>query len=58
MRCEGGLRTYVDEVSVVTLFEVVQHGGVVEVGEGRHVVALLELWRVNLLKQLLLQDAL
>lgn len=43
-------RTYVDEVNVVSLFEVVQHRSVVEVGERSHVLALLELWRVHLLQ--------
>lgn len=51
-------RTYVDEVTVVALFQVVQHRRVVEVGEGGHVLALFELGRIDLLQELLLEGAL
>lgn len=51
-------RTYVDEVAVVSLFQVVQHRRVVEVGERGHVLALFELGRIDLLQELLLEGAL
>ena len=46
---------YVDEQGGVSRAEVVQHGGVVEEGQVGHVLGLLELGRIHLQHQLLLQ---
>ena len=46
--------THIDELDEVALLEVVEHGGVVEVGQVGHVLALLILGRVHLLHLLLL----
>ena len=40
--------TYVDKFAVVSIFQVPENGGVVEIGEAGHVVAFLELRRVHL----------
>ena len=44
-----GIRTHVDEAGVVSLPEVVQHAGLVEVCETSHVLNLLKLGRIHLL---------
>ena len=44
-----GIRTHVDEAGVVSLPEVVQHAGLVEVRETSHVLDLLKLGRIHLL---------
>ena len=43
------LLTYVDEAGVVTLAQVVENAGLVEVGQPRHVLKFLKLGRVHLL---------
>jgi hypothetical protein len=40
--------TYVDELAAVPVLQVPQDGGVVEVGEARHVFAFFKLWRIHL----------
>ena len=40
--------TSVDQLGLVTPLQVVEDGGVVEVGQVDHVVAFLKLWRVDL----------
>ena len=50
--------TYVDEVGIVTGFEVVKDGGLVKVGKVAHVLALFKFWRVHLLHLILLENAL
>ena len=44
-----GIRTHVDEAGVVSLPEVVQHAGLVEVRETSHGLDLLKLGRIHLL---------
>jgi len=51
-------QTYVDELSVVTLLEIVQDRGVVKVCQVGHILSLLILGRVHLLQQVLLQGLL
>lgn len=41
-------RTHIDEAGVVTLLQVVQNTGLIEVSQRGHVLNLLELWRVHL----------
>jgi hypothetical protein len=51
-------KTYVDESAVVSIFQVPEDGGIVEIGEAGHVLAFLELWRVHLRHLLLLEHLL
>ena len=41
--------THIDQAGVVSLLEIVQDTGLIEVGEACHVLNLLKLWRVHLL---------
>lgn len=51
----GPVRTYVDQLVVVSLFQVVQYRGVVQVGQVRHVLGFLILGRVHLAHLFLLK---
>lgn len=51
----GVAESYVDELVVVTLLEIVKDGGVVEVGQVGHVLGFLILGRVHLLQLVLLE---
>lgn len=50
--------TYVDELSNVSFAQVVQHRSVVQVCQVGHILALLVLWWIQLLQQILLDRAL
>jgi hypothetical protein len=41
--------TYVDEFSLVASLEVVEHGGLVQISQVRHVLTLLELRWIHLI---------
>ena len=51
-------RSYIDEFMKISRMEVVKNGGLVEIGQVGHVLALRKLRRVNLLNLILLQDPL
>lgn len=53
MRTCVSTQTYIDEPRVVSLLEVVQHRGLVQAGELRHVLHLTELGWVHLLDVIL-----
>lgn len=46
--------THVDQLMVVTSAKILQDRGIVEVGQVSHILAHGELWRVHLLKVILL----
>ena len=50
------MTTHVDEFGDVSGLEVMEDAGVVQVGEVGHVLAPLELWRIDLLDLVLLED--
>lgn len=50
-----GLDSYVDQLVNVTLFQIVQDRGIVQVGQVGHVFRLLVLGRVHLLQQIFFQ---
>lgn len=42
-----GTGTHVNQFAIVSLPQIVQHAGVVQVSEVSHVLGFLELWRVH-----------
>ena len=47
--------TYIDDVREVSLFKIVQNGGIVEIGQRSHVLTLLKLGRIHLVDLILVE---
>lgn len=48
---EKGIRggTYIDQARVISVFDVVQHRGLIEACQLGHILDFVELWRIHLL---------